>query len=315
MPVSAGVISQEAVYQAAYEVNRRAAIAVPKDGLLAYQKALAQESKPLAKFILAQICHNYQVAVAEGRPMCGDTGLPRYYVKIGNEARLEGGFVALERALRQAVADVTRDIQLRANRVHPLTRKNPGNNVGIFAPNVDYSFEPDADWVDITAVHKGGLFGTDYRMLFPGDGLEGIKRFFLDNLAEFARRGLSCPPVTVGIGIGGTKDQAVRLSKEAACLRVQGDRHPDPVVARLEDELTDLGNRTGFGAMGVGGDVTVLDVHIEIAYTHTGGTPIGISQFCHAYRRATARLYPDGRIEYRDDPQWFTPYYRREGIA
>lgn len=315
MPVSAGVISPEAVYQAAYEVNRRAAIAVPKDGLLAYQKALAQESKPLAKFILAQICHNYQVAVAEGRPMCGDTGLPRYYVKIGNEARLEGGFVALERALRQAVADVTRDIQLRANRVHPLTRKNPGNNVGIFAPNVDYSFEPDADWVDITAVHKGGLFGTDYRMLFPGDGIEGIKRFFLDNLAEFARRGLSCPPVTVGIGIGGTKDQAVRLSKEAACLRVQGDRHPDPVVARLEDELTDLGNRTGFGAMGVGGDVTVLDVHIEIAYTHTGGTPIGISQFCHAYRRATARLYPDGRIEYRDDPQWFTPYYRREGIA
>lgn len=315
MPVSAGVISQEAVYQAAYEVNRRAAIAVPKDGLLAYQKALAQESKPLAKFILAQICHNYQVAVAEGRPMCGDTGLPRYYVKIGNEARLEGGFVALERALRQAVADVTRDIQLRANRVHPLTRKNPGNNVGVFAPNVDYSFEPDADWVDITAVHKGGLFGTDYRMLFPGDGLEGIKRFFLDNLAEFARRGLSCPPVTVGIGIGGTKDQAVRLSKEAACLRVQGDRHPDPVVARLEDELTDLGNRTGFGVMGVGGDVTVLDVHIEIAYTHTGGTPIGISQFCHAYRRATARLYPDGRIEYRDDPQWFTPYYRREGIA
>ncbi|GBD11555.1 L(+)-tartrate dehydratase subunit alpha [bacterium HR23] len=315
MPVGTGLITQQAMYQAAYEVNRRAAIAVPKDGLLAYQKALERESKPLARFILAQICLNYQLAVAEGRPMCGDTGLPRYYVKIGNEARLEGGFVALERALRQAVADVTRDIQLRANRVHPLTRKNPGNNVGVFAPNVDYSFEPDADWVDITAVHKGGLFGTDYRMLFPGDGIEGIKRFFLDNLAEFARRGLSCPPVTIGIGIGGTKDQAVRLSKEAACLRVQGDRHPDPVVARLEEELTELGNRTGFGVMGVGGDVTVLDVHIEIAYTHTGGTPVGISQFCHAYRRATARIYPDGRIEYRDDPQWFTPYYRREGIA
>lgn len=315
MPLSTGVISQEALYRAAYEVNRRAAIAVPQDGLLAYQKALAQEGKPLAKFILAQICYNYQVAVAEGRPMCADTGLPRYYVKVGNEARLEGGFVALERALRQAVADITRDIQMRANRVHPLTRKNPGNNVGVFAPNVDYSFEPDADWVDITAVHKGGLFGTDYRMLFPGDGIEGIKRFFLDNLAEFARRGLSCPPVTVGIGIGGTKDQAVRLSKEAACLRVQGDRHPDPVVASLEEELIRLGNRTGFGVMGVGGDVTVLDVHIEIAYTHTGGTPVGISQFCHAYRRATARLYPDGRIEYRHDPQWFTPYYRREGIA
>jgi L(+)-tartrate dehydratase alpha subunit len=313
--MGAGLIPLEALYRAAYEVNRRAATAIPRDGLLAYQRALERESRPLAKFILAQICHNYHLAMAEGRPMCADTGLPRYYVKVGNEAQVEGGFVALERVLRQAVADVTRDLPLRANRVHPLTRHNPGTNVGVFAPNVDYSFEPDAAWVDITAVHKGGLFGTDFRMLFPGDGVEGIKRFFLDTLAQFARRGLSCPPVTEGIGMGGTKDQALRLAKEAACLRVQGDRHPDPAVARLEEELVELGNRTGFGVMGIGGDTTVLDVHIEIAYTHTGGTPVGISHFCHAYRRATARVYPDGRIDYRDDPQWFTPYYRREGIA
>ncbi|MCS7207233.1 MAG: fumarate hydratase [Dehalococcoidia bacterium] len=315
MTVRTDAIPHEAVYQAAYEVNRRAAIVVPKDGLVAYQRALQRETKPLAKFILAQILQNYHLAIAEGRAMCADTGLPRYYVKIGNEARVQGGFVALERALRQAVADVTRAVPLRANRVHPLTRANPGTNAGVFAPDVEYSFEPDAHWIDITAVHKGGLFNTDYRMLFPGDGIEGIKRFFLDNLAEFARRGLSCPPVTVGIGIGGNPDQALRLAQEAACLRVQGDRHPDPAVARLEEELTELGNRTGFGVMGVGGDVTVLDVHVEIAYTHTGGTPVGITQFCHAYRRATARLYPDGRIEYRDDPQWFTPYYRREGIG
>jgi L(+)-tartrate dehydratase alpha subunit len=204
---------------------------------------------------------------------------------------------------------------MRANRVHPLTRRNPGNNVGIYAPSIDYSFEPDADWVDVTAVHKGGLFGSDYRMLFPADGTDGIKRFLLDTLASSARRGLSCPPVVVGVGLGGTKDQAVRFSKEAACLRVIGEEHPDPDVAALESDLKDLANRTGFGVMGVGGDTTALAVNVEIAYTHTGGVPVAVSQFCLAYRRATARIHTDGTIEYRENPRWFTPYYRREGIG
>lgn len=309
-----GIISAEQMYEAAYQTTKRAAIAVPKDGRAAYTRAFQTEGKPLAKHVLGKILENYDLAIQEGRPMCADTGLPRFYVKVGNEARLAGGFVALERALRQAVADVTQDIQLRANRVHPLTRKNPGNNVGVLAPNVDYSFEPGGAWIDITSVQKGGLFGTDYRMLFPGDGIDGVKRFVLDNLTQFARRGLSCPPVTIGIGIGGTKDQTMTLSKEASCLRVNGDRHPDPTVAKLEGEILELSNKTGFGVMGLGGDVTALDVHVEIAYTHTGGLPVAISQFCHAYRRCTARVDAQGNIEYRDDPQWFTEYHRREGI-
>ena len=307
-------ITQNRLYSVAYEANKRAAIAVPQDGIEAFEQAFRRETKPMASFILGQVLENAQLAIAEERPMCGDTGLPRYYVKVGNEAKIEGGFVALEHTLRRAVADVTQDVQLRANRVHPLTRQNPGNNVGVFAPSVDYSFEPDADWIDVTAVHKGGLFGTDYRMLFPADGTDGIKRFLLDNLAAFARRGLSCPPVVVGVGLGGSKDQSVVLSKEAACLRTMGDRHPDPEVAALEDELKVLANRTGFGVMGVGGDTTALDVHVEIAYTHTGGLPIAISQFCLAYRRSTARVYADGSAEFRDDPLWFTPYYRRAGL-
>ena len=315
MTTVAGAITQELIYQVAYETNKRAAITVPQDGLTAFGEAFQRETKPMAHFILGQILENSKLAIADSRPMCGDTGLPRYYLKVGNEARIEGGFVALERSLRQAVADITQDIKMRSNRVHPLTRKNPGNNVGIFSPSVDYSFEPDGDWIDIIAVHKGGLFGTDYRMLFPADGTDGIKRFLLDNMAEFARRGLSCPPVVVGVGLGGAKDQSMTLSKEAACLRLIGDRHPDPEVAALEVELRDLANQTGFGVMGVGGDTTALDVHIEIAYTHTGGIPVAISQFCTAYRRAVGRIYADGRVEFREDPQWFTEYYRREGIA
>src|SRR5207245_467358 len=174
-------------------------------------------------------------ATAERRPMCADTGLPRYYVRAGNEAVIEGGFVALERALRRATADATASVPLRPNRVHPLTRRDHDNNVGIHAPEVTYAFEPRADWVDVTTVHKGGLFGTDYRMLFPTDGGAGIERVFLATL-------------------------------------------------------------------------------VELANTDSGGLPVGMHSFCLASRRGTARIHPDGRVEFRADPMWFTDYYRREGV-
>jgi L(+)-tartrate dehydratase alpha subunit len=300
--------------EVAYELNRRAAIAVPLDAKQAFVKAAERETHPDAKRALLAVINNAEVAIGQQSSMCGDTGLPRFYVKAGNDVQLEGGFVALEKALRAATKRATKDVPLRSNRVHPLTRRNPGFNVGVMAPNVDYRFEPEGDWIDMTAVHKGGLFGSDYRMLFPGDGIPGIKRFFVDTLVSFGHRGLSCPPVIIGVGIGGAKDQCVTLGKEASCLRLVGDRHPDPLVAKLELELLELGNRTMIGIMGFQSDTPVLDVHCEIAYAHTGGLPIGISELCHAVRRATARIYNDGRVEYRDDPQWFTPYYRREGV-
>ncbi|HJQ78946.1 MAG TPA: fumarate hydratase [Lacipirellulaceae bacterium] len=307
-------ISFSQLEEVAYELNRRAAIAVPLDAKRAFERAAQHETNPDAKRALLAVINNADVAVGQQSSMCGDTGLPRFYVKAGNDVRLEGGFAGLERALRAATARATKDVPLRSNRVHPLTRRNPGTNVGVMAPNVEYRFEPEGDWIDLTAVHKGGLFGSDYRMLFPGDGIPGIKRFFVDTLVSFGHRGLSCPPVIVGVGIGGTKDQCVTLGKEASCLRLVGDRHPDPLVAALEEELLELGNRTMIGIMGFRSDTPVLDVHCEIAYTHTGGLPVGISELCHAVRRATARIYNDGRVEFREDPQWFTEYYRREAI-
>jgi L(+)-tartrate dehydratase alpha subunit len=308
-------ISYSKLEEVAYELNRRAAIAVPLDAKQAFEKAAARETNPDAKRALFAIIDNANTAVEQQSSMCGDTGLPRFYAKVGNDVKLEGGFVALERALRTATARATKDVPLRSNRVHPLTRRNPGTNVGVMAPSVDYRFEPEGDWIDLTAVHKGGLFGSDYRMLFPSDGIPGLKRFFVDTLVSFGHRGLSCPPVIVGVGIGGAKDQCVTLGKEASCLRLVSDRHPDPLVAELELELLELGNRTMIGIMGFKSDTPVLDVHCEIAYAHTGGLPIGISELCHAARRATARIWGDGRVEFREDPQWFTEYYRREGIG
>jgi L(+)-tartrate dehydratase alpha subunit len=263
--------------------------------------------------VLQSMVENWEAATEDRRPMCADTGLPRYYVKVGDEAPLRG-FTGLEAALRRATARATREVPLRPNRVHPLWRTDHDNNCGINAPEVEWSFEPAADWVDITTVHKGGLFGTDYRMLFPGDGIDGIKRFFLDTLIAFGKRGLACQPAIVGVGLGGSKDWSMLLGKQAACLRTVGDRNPDPKIAALELELKELGNSIGMGAMGFVGSSMCVDVHIEVGYTHTGGMPMSVHTFCLSSRRATARIHADGRVEYRTDPRWFTPYMRREGV-
>ena len=245
---------------------------------------------------------NYEAAREDSRAMCGDTGCPRWYVKMGNEARVDGGPIALEAALRRATATATSTVPLRPNRVHPLWRTDHDNNVGIGAPEIEYGFEPGGDWVDLITVHKGGLFGTDYRMLFPSDGIQGIKRFFLDSLVAFGKRGLACQPAIIGIGLGGSKDACMVLGKRAACLRIVGNRNPDPKIAELENELKELGNNIGMGAMGFVGKSMVIDCNIEVGYCHTGGMQMSVHAFCLSSRRAVARIYGDRRVEYRTDP-------------
>lgn len=307
-------ITAKHIETAAYEIMKKAAIDIPDDYLTGIEAMADTESGDLSAFVLSAMLDNYRAATEDRRPMCADTGLPRYYVKVGDKARMDS-MVALEAALRKATADATHDVPLRPNRVHPLWRTEHNNNLGINSPEVEWSFEPDADWIDITTVHKGGLFGTDYRMLFPGDGIDGIKRFLLDTLIAFGKRGLACQPAIVGVGIGGSKDTCMQLGKQAACLRVVGDRNPDPEIAKLEHEFKELGNSIGMGAMGFVGSSMVVDCHIEIGYTHTGGMPVSVHTFCLSSRRATARIHGDGTITYRTDPKWFTPYMRREGIS
>ncbi len=307
------MIAAEAIEQAGLELMRRAAIDIPEDFRAGIVELLAGEENELSRFVLESQIENWQAASEDRRAMCADTGLPRFFVKLGNEASIEGGFVALEAALRRATAAATAAVPLRPNRVHPLSRADSNNNVGIRAPEVDYSFEPGGDWIDITAVHKGGLFGSDWRMLFPGDGRDGIKRFFLDVMVQFGRRGLACQPAIVGLGIGGSKDISMTLGKQAACLRLVGDANPDPEIAALEAELKELGNAIGLGPMGVSGSSAVVDCHIEVAHTHTGGMPVSVHSFCLSSRRAVARLSPAG-VEFRTDPCWFTDYFRRDGV-
>jgi L(+)-tartrate dehydratase alpha subunit len=118
----------------------------------------------------------------------------------------------------------------------------------------------------------------------------------------------------VGVGIGGSKDTSMVLGKQASCLRIVGSRNPDPKIAALEEELTQLGNSIGMGAMGFMGSSMVVDCHIEVGYCHTGGMPMSVHMFCLSSRRATARVYGDGRVEHRADPEWFTDYSRRSTV-
>ncbi|MFN7002375.1 MAG: fumarate hydratase [Roseinatronobacter sp.] len=302
------------IQRTAEELMAKAAIEIPEDYLDGLKRAADTEDGDLSSFVLKAMLENYEAAKEDRSAMCGDTGVPRWFVKLGNEARVEGGMIALEAALRRATAKATFDVPLRPNRVHPLWRTDHNNNVGIGAPEIEYGFEPDGDWIDLITVHKGGLFGTDYRMLFPSDGVQGIKRFFLDSLMAFGKRGLACQPAIIGIGLGGSKDICMTLGKRASVLRTVGSRNSDPRIAAMEEEFKELGNSIGMGAMGFVGKNMVIQCNIEVGYCHTGGMPMSVHAFCLSSRRAVARLFPDGRVEYRTDPDWFTDYQRRETV-
>ncbi|KMW57618.1 Fumarate hydratase class I, aerobic [Candidatus Rhodobacter oscarellae] len=308
------VIKIQDLRNVAGDLMAKAAIEIPQDYLDGLKKAAASEEGELSSFVLQAMLDNYEAAKEDRRAMCGDTGVPRWFVKLGNEARVEGGMVALEEALRRATAEATTGVPLRPNRVHPLWRTDHDNNVGIGAPEIEYGFEPEGDWIDLITVHKGGLFGTDYRMLFPSDGIQGIKRFYLDSLVAFGKRGLACQPAIIGIGLGGSKDICMTLGKRASTLRIVGSRNSDPRIAELEDEFMELGNSIGMGAMGFVGKNMVIDCNIEVGYCHTGGMPMSVHAFCLSSRRAVARIWPDGRVEHRTDPDWFTPYQRRDTV-
>lgn len=312
---SGTVIRESWLEDAAYRAHHIAATRLPEDIRKAFRGIHERETEELTKEVMRVIVQNFEVAEADQRPICADVGVSRFYVVVGNEAVIEGGFVALERALRRATVRITKDLALRSNRVHPINRHNPGNNLGLFAPNIEYRVEPDYDGIELIAVHKGGAFGSDFRMLVDGDGVDGVRKGVLDAIAEFGRRGLTCPPVVIGVGIGGTKDQAFAIAKQAAVLRPIGDRHPEPEIAALEDELLELANGLGIGAMGYPGTGGyAADAHIEVAYTHSALTPLGIHQLCQAARRGVVRVDASGQLQEREFPSWFSAYSRRLGV-
>ncbi|MHA2407756.1 MAG: fumarate hydratase [Candidatus Ranarchaeia archaeon] len=279
----------------AVKLLRFAATQLPNDVSEGIKTMYEQETQPTSKAALKTIVDNFTIADETSTPMCQDTGIHIYYVNVGENFPK---FVGIEETLRKASARATKEVPMRPNAVNPIVGGNSGDNTGNHIPFINYDFIPGADYVEITAFPKGG--GSENMcalgMLKPGQGINGVKKFVIDTIMNAG--GQPCPPVVVGVGIGGGADIALKLGKKQL-MRPLGNRHPDPEIAKLEEDLLKAINMTGIGSMGLGGDFsTALDVKIEYAHRHPASLPAAVAIQCWAARRATARIYPNKRVEF-----------------
>ena len=233
------------------------------------------------KRVLETIHRNVNIADAENNLVCQDTGIAVYSCRVGEHFPLHPA--RIYESLKAGTARATLEHPLRSNAVHTITRENTGPNIGYRLPIVHWEFVEDWDGLDVKCVPKGsGSENMSFlKMCVPADGVKGIKQFVLESIVGAG--GKPCPPGIVGVGIGGSADYAMYLAKEAIARPV-GTRNPDPIVAQLEDELFELLNETGIGPMGLGGDVTVLQCHIEHADTHMTLNPVAVNYQCWAAR-------------------------------
>jgi fumarate hydratase subunit alpha len=245
----------------------------------AYKKALEKEVSEIGKEVLSQIIENVELAASEQLPVCQDTGVSIVYVEIGQEVKIEGG--NLYDAINRGVSRGYKEGYLRKSVVRdPLfNRVNTGDNT----PAMIHVEIVPGDVFRITFMAKGTGAENMSRlaMLTPAAGVKGVRDFVLKTVAEAGPN--PCPPIVVGVGIGGTFDTVGWLAKKAL-MRKFGSRHPDPNYAKLELELLDEINKLGIGPQGLGGRITALDVRIETAPCHIGALPVAVNLDCHAHR-------------------------------
>lgn len=277
------MISQKQIEDTICSLFKQAVIELSPDVIRALEDAYHNEDHDLARLNLEAILENIKAAQELGIPMCQDTGLPIIFVKLG-DVEVEN----LYEGIRRGVERATHEIPLRPNVVDPLTRVNTGNNVGLRIPQIDVE-RVGGDSIELTVFPKG--FGSEnnnaLKMGLPGEGAEGVKDFVLDTVIKAG--GKPCPPIVVGVGIGGSSDLVMKLAKKAL-LRKIGVFHPEERIANLEKQILKKVNDTGIGPMGLGGKTTALDVKIEYADTHTAGLPIGVCIQCWADRHASMVL-------------------------
>ncbi len=244
-----------------------------------------REESPLGREIIGQLIKNACIAKEEEMPICQDTGLAVVFVELGQEVHIEGG--SLEEAIHAGVAKGYVDGYLRKSVVaEPLfNRVNTQNNT----PAIIHYSVVSGDKLKITLAPKGA--GSEnksaVKMLVPADGVEGVKKFIADTVQAAGPN--SCPPMVVGIGIGGTMEKAALLAKKAL-IRPIDQRSEHPEYAKLEEEILAMINRTGIGPQGLGGRITALAVNIEWYATHIAGLPVAVNINCHAARHAQIEL-------------------------
>lgn len=272
---------------------RLAVIQLPQDVKDALKHAYETETSEAGKTNLKAILDNIKLAEQTQTPVCQDTGTITYYVKAGAQTP---NLDKIEQALINATKKATQLIPLRPNAVDPTTGKNTGDNTGPNIPYTHWEIVP-GNQIEITVLPKGG--GSENvcttSMLVPGEGINGLKKFVIETVVKSGSQ--PCPPNILGVAMGGGADIAMKLAKKAL-LRPLNQPNPNPELAKLEKELFEAVNQLGIGPMGLGGKWTILGVNIDYAARHPASFPAAVAFNCWAARRATARIHPDGRVEY-----------------
>ena len=250
----------------------------------ALEDALEREKSPVGREVLKQILENDKIARNELIPMCQDTGVAVIFVEVGEDVRIKGGH--LKDALIEGVRKGYVEGYLRKSVVKdPLRRVNTGDNT---PPVIHFDIVPGDKLKIMFAPKGGGGENMSRAVIFPPSaGIEGVKKFIIDTVTDAG--GNPCPPIIVGVGIGGDFEMSAILAKKSLFRKV-GQRHPDPFYAQLELELLEEINKIGIGPMGLGGMTTALDVHIEYYPCHIASIPVAVNIQCHANRHRTAIL-------------------------
>jgi fumarate hydratase subunit alpha/L(+)-tartrate dehydratase alpha subunit len=284
-------VDLQQIEDAAKEIYIRALKLLPPDIKDGFKRLDAAETNATGKAILGTMIRNIKVAEDNTNLLCQDTGIPIYNVVIGSGVQVDG--YALKHAIVRGCTRATQEHPIRSSVVHPTTRKNEHTSGGRHVPviNIDFSNEKDTLSMEMIPKGSGSEFNSWLKMALPADGVDVIKTFVIDCVLEAG--GKTCPPTIVGVGVGGTADLCVHLSKVAA-TRPLGSACADPEGARLEKDLSAVVNKLGVGAQGLGGDSTAFAVHVETAATHITLNPVAVNMQCHSARRARATFTPAG---------------------
>jgi fumarate hydratase subunit alpha len=272
------------ICNALYKCIKTASFDLGGRELSAIKNAEKEETVPLAKSILGQIIENAKIAKEERRPLCQDTGVAVVFLDIGQEVSLTDG--NLEEEIHKTVGKAYTDFYLRKSMVsHPFDRKNTNDNT----PAVIHTRIVKGDKVKVMFDAKGGGCENMSRiaMLPPSAGRGGAIDFIVKAIAEAG--GNPCPPVVVGVGIGGNFEKAALMAKRSL-LRPLGEKSSVAIDADLEKELLEKINATGVGSQGLGGDITALAVHVESHPCHIASLPVAVNLDCHSHRHAEAEI-------------------------
>ena len=284
---------EKIVEDTAVELLRIAATELPVEYFEEMDQLMNGMSGAVGKAQMKNILEDADIARAGSKPMCQDTGIVAFMVKVGDEFPLRSN---LKEIIVEATKKATTDVPLRPNAVD-MFKGNTRNNVGLdgYVPIIYWDLVP-GDTLELIAMPKGGgsTNVAAHRMLKPGLGITGVKQFVVEAVAKAGS--LGCPPYFVGVGVGGGEDLCMKLAKNAL-LKPFKVRSSKPEVAAIEEELYEKLNELEIGAMGLGEGPSVLDVHVEMAARHPASLPVGIVISCWALRHAKATIGSDGSVD------------------